>query len=56
MIERNIDIGIGRQCELLGIHRSGLYYAPMPENEDNLHYMSWKNTLRGEIYVVVGLV
>jgi putative transposase len=39
MIERDIDIGIGRQCELLGIHRSGLYYAPMPESEDNLHYM-----------------
>jgi len=39
MIERNIDIGISRQCELLGIHRSGLYYAPLPESEDNLHYM-----------------
>jgi putative transposase len=39
MIERDIDIGIGRQCELLGIHRSGLYYAPLPESEDNLHYM-----------------
>jgi putative transposase len=39
MIERDIEIGIGRQCELLGIHRSGLYYAPMPENEDNLHCM-----------------
>lgn len=39
MIEKNIAIGIGRQCELLGIHRSGLYYAPLPESEDNLHYM-----------------
>jgi putative transposase len=39
MIERNIDIGLGRQCELLGIHRSGLYYAPLPESEDNLKYM-----------------
>lgn len=39
MIEHDINIGIGRQCELLGIHRSGLYYAPLPESEDNLHYM-----------------
>ena len=39
MIERDIDIGIGRQCELLGLHRSGLYYAPTPESEDNLCYM-----------------
>jgi len=39
MIERNIDIGLGRQCELLRIHRSGLYYAPLPESEDNLKYM-----------------
>jgi putative transposase len=39
MIERDIDIGISCQCELLGIHRSGLYYAPLPESEDNLHYM-----------------
>jgi putative transposase len=39
MIERNIDIGLVRQCELLGIHRSGLYYAPLPESEDNLKYM-----------------
>jgi putative transposase len=39
MIERNIDIGLSRQCELLGIHRSGLYYAPLPERGDNLHYM-----------------
>ncbi len=37
MIERNIDKGIGRQCELLVIHRSGLYYAPLFESEDNLH-------------------
>jgi len=41
MIERNIGIGIGRQCELLGIHRSGLYYAPLPESEDNLLYAAF---------------
>ncbi|HPI69116.1 MAG TPA: hypothetical protein PL003_07845 [Bacteroidales bacterium] len=41
MIERNIGIGIGRQCELLGILRSGLYYAPLPESEDNLLYAAF---------------
>jgi len=39
MIDRGIGIRISRQCELLGIHRSGIYYAPLPESEDNLHYM-----------------
>ena len=39
MIERNIDIGMSRQCDLLGIHRSGLYYAPLTESDDNLQYM-----------------
>jgi putative transposase len=28
-----------RQCLLLQIHRSGLYYAPVPESEENLHLM-----------------
>ena len=39
MIEKDINIGLCRQCELLGIHRSGIYYAPVAESEDNLHYM-----------------
>ncbi len=33
------DISIRRQCELLGISRSGLYYDPFPECEDNLNLM-----------------
>jgi putative transposase len=24
------------ECELLGVNRSGLYYAPLGENEENL--------------------
>jgi len=28
-----------QQCELLSIHRSGLYYKPVSENEENLHLM-----------------
>ena len=39
MIDRRLDISISRQCELLQIHRSGLYYTPVAENEENLHLM-----------------
>lgn len=30
---------MSRQCELIGIHRSGLYYQPCPESEENLFIM-----------------
>jgi putative transposase len=30
------EISVRRQCELLGIHRSGLYYEPVGESEENL--------------------
>lgn len=40
MIEKdNKQISIVRQSELLGIHRSGLYYQPCPESEENLTIM-----------------
>lgn len=39
MIDREIDMSISRQCNLLQIHRSGLYYAPVPESEENLLLM-----------------
>ena len=39
MIEKGINISLYRQCDLLQIHRSGLYYTPVPENEENLHLM-----------------
>jgi putative transposase len=39
MIDRIIDISMNRQCELLVIHRSGLYYKPVAESEENLHLM-----------------
>ena len=32
-------ISIQRQCELLGIYRSGYYYQPCPQSEENLRYM-----------------
>ena len=39
MIEPNNTISMSRQCELIGIHRSGLYYQPCPESEENLFIM-----------------
>ena len=32
-------LSIARQCELMEIHRSSLYYRPMPESEENLLLM-----------------
>lgn len=32
-------LSIVKQCELLKIHRSGLYYKPVGESEENLHIM-----------------
>lgn len=32
-------MSISEQCEALSIHRSGLYYQPVGESEQNLHYM-----------------
>ena len=39
MIEKDIKISLCRQCDLLQVHRSGLYYAPVPETDENLHLM-----------------
>ena len=33
------EIGMRRQCELPGVNRSGLYYEPLGENEENLALM-----------------
>ena len=33
------DLSLRRQCELVGISRSGLYYEPVPESEANLALM-----------------
>ena len=33
------DISLRRQCELLGVNRSGLYYEPVGESEENLLLM-----------------
>jgi hypothetical protein len=33
------DSALARQCELLGVARSGYYYLPVPESEWNLELM-----------------
>ena len=33
------EISVRRQCELLGVNRSGLYYEPVGESEENLRLM-----------------
>jgi len=35
----NPDLSIREQCRILGLHRSNLYYDPVPESEENLHLM-----------------
>lgn len=40
MIERNrSDLSLRRQCELLGLNRTSLYYQPVAESEHNLRLM-----------------
>jgi putative transposase len=33
------ELSVRRQCALLGIHRSQLYYEPVPETSENLAFM-----------------
>jgi len=41
MVERNHPkLSIAEQCDVLNIHRSGLYYKPLPESNENLEIMS----------------
>lgn len=40
MIEKDhLRLSLAAQCRLLSIHRSGLYYTPVPESEENLQIM-----------------
>jgi putative transposase len=39
LVDRAPELSIRRQCELLGISRSGFYYEPCPESEENLALM-----------------
>jgi putative transposase len=35
------EISVRRQCDLLGVNRSGLYYQPVGESAENLMLMRW---------------
>jgi putative transposase len=37
--KKNCRISISRQCSLLGLHRSGLYYKPVGERAENLEIL-----------------
>jgi len=42
MIEHDNDtISIVEQCDLLNLHRSGVYYEPVPENQENIEIMAF---------------
>jgi putative transposase len=43
LVEPAIDMSIVKQCDLLDMSRSGFYYAPVPESEENLGIMRWMN-------------
>lgn len=38
-VDKSHSLSVVRQCDLLEIHRSGLYYSPTPESELNLELM-----------------
>lgn len=39
LINKEIDISIEKQCELLSVHKSGIYYKPVVESDVNLAIM-----------------
>ena len=52
-IDRDCHLSIVRQCELLEIHRSGLYYQPVGESVLNLNLM---RLIDQNIYYILGWV
>ena len=40
MIAEHPQLSLREQCGLLGLHRSGLYYEPVPESAENLLLMN----------------
>lgn len=37
MIDKNHKLSVKAQCEILGINRTSLYYAPKTRNTDEIH-------------------
>jgi len=40
MVDKTLDISISKQCNLLSIHRSGLYYTPVGLSQENLEILA----------------
>ena len=43
-------ISIRRQCELLGVNRTSLYYQPIGESEENLQLMRLLKRSNAEVF------
>ena len=39
LVDNQHELSVRKQCELLSVHRSGLYYAPKGESQENLEIM-----------------
>lgn len=39
IVSKQTELSMARQCQLLSIHRSGLYYKPCAESDQNLAIM-----------------
>jgi putative transposase len=39
LVDNQHSLSIRKQCDLLSIHRSGIYYAPKGESAENLEIM-----------------
>jgi len=39
LVDKEIDISISKQCSLMSLHRSGIYFTPEKESKENLAIM-----------------
>ena len=39
LVDNQHDLSVRKQCDILSVHRSGLYYKPLGENPENLEIM-----------------
>ncbi len=39
LVDNQHDLSVRKQCDILSVHRSGLYYKPLGENQENLEIM-----------------
>jgi len=39
MIDKNSSLSVAGQCRILQVHRSGIYYQPCNESQENMDIM-----------------